>query len=46
MLSLAFAGVGFAAGSAAGGHAARWIVAVAAAALALWLATLAVRALR
>jgi hypothetical protein len=46
MLALGFAGVAFAAGYGAGGQAGRWVVVVAAAALAVWLATMAVRALR
>jgi hypothetical protein len=46
MLAVAFAGVAFAAGYGAGTEARRWIVVLAAAALAIWLATLAVRALR
>jgi hypothetical protein len=45
-LSLAFAGVAFAAGYGAGGEVGRWIVALAAAALAVWLATMSFRALR
>ena len=47
LLTLLFAGIAFAAGSAAAdGRAAGWVVAIAAAVLALWLATLAARALR
>ena len=46
MLALAFAGVAFAAGYGAGTEVRRWIVVVAAAALAIWLGTMAVRALR
>ncbi len=47
LLTLLFAGIAFAAGSAAAdGEAAGWVVAIAAAVLALWLATLAARALR
>ena len=46
LLALAFAGLGFAAGHGAGGEAGRWIVALAAAALAIWLASLALRAFR
>ncbi len=46
LLALAFAGVAFAAGNGAGGQAGRWIVAVAAAILAVWLASMAFRALR
>jgi hypothetical protein len=46
LLALALTGVAFEAAHGAGGSAGRWIVAVAAAAVASWLATLAVRALR
>jgi hypothetical protein len=46
MLALAFAGVAFAAGYGAGGEPRRWIVVAAAAVLACWLGTLALRALR
>jgi hypothetical protein len=46
MLALGFAGIAFAAGYGAGGEARRWIVVVAAAVLAFWLGTNAVRALR
>jgi hypothetical protein len=46
LLSLGLAGVAFAAGYGAGGQAGRWVIAVAATALALWLATMAFRALR
>ncbi len=46
VLACAFAGVAYAAGNGAGGSGARWVVAFAAAALAVWLASLAVRALR
>jgi len=46
LLALALAGVAFEAARGAGGAAGRWIVAFAAAALAFWLATMAVRALR
>ena len=46
LLALAFAGVAFAAGNGAGGQIGRWIVALAAAALAVWLASLAYRTLR
>jgi hypothetical protein len=46
MLALGFAGVAFAAGYGAGGEAGRWVIALAAAALAVWLATMALRALR
>jgi hypothetical protein len=45
-LAVGFAGVAFAAGYGAGGEARRWIVVLAAAVLAVWLATMAVRALR
>jgi hypothetical protein len=46
LLALGFAGVAFAAGYGAGAEARRWIVVVAAGVLALWLGTLALRALR
>jgi hypothetical protein len=46
LLAIAFAGVAFAAGYGAGGEVGRWIVALAAAVLALWLASMAFRALR
>jgi hypothetical protein len=46
LLAIGFAGVAFAALRGAGHDAARWVVAVAAAALAAWLATMALRALR
>jgi len=46
MLSISFAGVAFAAGYGAGGELGRWVIVLAAAALAVWLATMAVRALR
>ena len=47
LLTLLFAGIAFTAGSAAAdGRAAGWVVAIAAAVLALWLATLAARGLR
>jgi hypothetical protein len=46
LLAVALAGVAFEAARGAGGAAGRWIVAVAAAAIAVWLATLAARALR
>ena len=46
MLALGFAGVAFAAGYGAGAEPRRWIVVVAAAVLAIWLGTMAVRALR
>ena len=46
MLALAFAGIAFAAGYGAGAEARRWIVVVAASVLAIWLGTMAMRALR
>jgi hypothetical protein len=46
LLACGFAGVAYGAGRGAGGDAGRWVVAVAAAALAVWLATMALRALR
>ncbi len=46
LLALGFAGVAFAAGYGAGSELRRWVVVLAAAALAFWLATLAFRALR
>ena len=46
VLAVGFAGIAFAALSSDAGQARRIVVAVAAAALALWLATMAVRALR
>jgi hypothetical protein len=46
MLAVAFAGIAFAAGYGAGGEARRWVVVLAAAAIAVWLATLALRAFR
>jgi hypothetical protein len=46
LLAIAFAGVAFAAGYGAGGEAGRWIVALAAAVLAAWLASMAFRAFR
>ena len=46
LLALALAGVAFEAARGAGGAVGRWIVAAAAATIAVWLATLAVRALR
>jgi hypothetical protein len=45
-LALAFAGGAFAAGYGAGGQVGRWVIAFAAAALAVWLATMAFRALK
>ncbi len=46
LLALGFAGVAFAAGHGAGGAVGRWVVVLAAAALAVWLATMAFRTLR
>jgi hypothetical protein len=46
LLASGFAGVAYAAGDGAGGDVGRWVIVVAAAALAVWLATMAVRALR
>ncbi len=46
LLAIAFAGVAFAAGYGAGGEAGRWIIALAAAVLAAWLASMAFRAFR
>jgi hypothetical protein len=46
VLALGFAGVAFAAGNGAGGQSGRWIIALAAAVLAVWLASMAFRALR
>jgi hypothetical protein len=46
LLAVGFAGVAFAAGYGAGGRAVGWVIAVAAAALAVWLVGLAFRALR
>ena len=46
LLALGFAGVAYAAGHGAGGEAGRWIIAFAAAALAVWLASMAFRAFR
>jgi hypothetical protein len=46
LLALGFAGIAFAAGNGAGGEARRWVVVLAATALAIWLATMAFRALR
>jgi hypothetical protein len=46
LLAVALAGVAYASASGAGGSPGRWIVALAAAAIAVWLATLAWRALR
>jgi hypothetical protein len=46
LLALALGGVAYESAHGAGGSAGRWVVAVAAAAIAVWLATLAWRALR
>jgi hypothetical protein len=46
LLAIGFAGVAFAAGHGAGGEAGRWIVALAAAVLAAWLASMAFRAFK
>jgi hypothetical protein len=46
LLALLFAGVAFAAGNGAGGAVGRWVIAFAAAVLAVWLASMAFRALR
>jgi hypothetical protein len=46
LLAIGFAGVAFAAGYGAGGEAGRWIIALAAAVLAAWLASMAFRAFR
>ena len=46
LLAIAFAGVAFAAGYGAGGEAGRWIIALAAAVLAVWLGSMAFRAFR
>jgi hypothetical protein len=46
LLAIAFAGVAVAAGYGAGGEAGRWIIALAAAVLAVWLGSMAFRALR
>jgi hypothetical protein len=46
LLALALAGVAFESVRGAGGSPGRWIIALAAAAIAVWLATLAFRALR
>ena len=46
VLALGFAGVAFAAAYGAGSEARRWVVVLAAVALAVWLATLAFRALK
>ncbi len=46
LLGIAFAGVAFAAAAADSGGVARWLIAVAALAIAIWFLTLSVRALR
>jgi hypothetical protein len=46
LLACGFTGVAYAAGRGAGGDVGRWVVVLAAAALAIWLATMAFRALR
>ena len=46
LLAVAFAGVAFAAGNGAGGEVRRWIIALAAAVLAVWLGSMAFRAFR
>jgi len=46
LLAVGFAGIAFTALYGAGGEAARWIIALASAALAVWLASMAFRALR
>jgi hypothetical protein len=46
LLAIAFAGVAFAAGNGAGGEAGRWIIALTAAVLAVWLGSMAFRAFR
>jgi hypothetical protein len=46
LLALAFAGMAFAAAYGAGSEARRWVVVLAAAVLAVWLGTMALRALR
>jgi hypothetical protein len=46
LLAVGFAGIAFTALYGAGGDVARWIIALAAAALAVWLASMAFRALR
>jgi hypothetical protein len=46
LLAIGLAGVAFAAGNGAGGQFGRWVIVLAAAALAVWLASMAVRALR
>ena len=46
LLAFGFAGMAYAAANGAGGNVGRWVIAVAAGAMAVWLATMAVRALR
>jgi hypothetical protein len=46
LLACGFGGVAYGAGRGAGDHIGRWVVAVAAGALAVWLASMALRALR
>jgi hypothetical protein len=46
MLAVAFAGMGFAAAYGAGTDLGRWVVVIAAASLALWLGSMAIRALK
>ena len=46
LLAVGFAGVAFAAGYGAGGEPRRWVVVIAAAVLAVWLGSLAVRQFR
>jgi hypothetical protein len=46
LLAFGFAGIAYAAVNGAGGDLGRWVIAVAAGAIAVWLATMAVRALR
>ena len=46
LLGCSFAGVAFAAAYGAGGDVGRWVIVFAAAALAVWLATMAFRALK
>ena len=46
VLAFGFAGIAYAAANGAGGDLGRWVIAGAAGAIAVWLATMAVRALR
>ena len=46
LLAFGFAGIAYAAANGAGDAVGRWVIAVAAGAIAVWLATMAVRALR